>query len=139
MVLFSLFALMDEHDSYKAELKRLIRHRESALYRELGLPTQSDPNEVDYYTLLDLEDVARQLYGPEFATWIKEKASAGDLLFRIADETGIVLLPGRGFGTQHPAGRASLANLNEYEYAKIGRSLRAMAEEYYDEFKQMHP
>ncbi|WP_435232370.1 hypothetical protein [Methylobacterium sp. sgz302542] len=34
-----------------------------------------------------------------------------ELLFRIADETGIVLLPGRGFGTQHPSGRASLASL----------------------------
>ncbi len=32
MVLFSLFGLMDEKDSYKAELKKLIRHREAALF-----------------------------------------------------------------------------------------------------------
>jgi aspartate 4-decarboxylase len=45
-------------------------------------------------------------------------------------------LPGTGFGTQQPAGRASLANLNEYEYAAIGRALRTMADEVYQkEFK----
>lgn len=136
MVLFSLFALMDENDRYKAELKKLIHRREAALYRELGIEAESDPNAVDYYTLLDLEDISLKLYGPEFAAWIKEKASSGDLLFRIADETGIVLLPGRGFGTQQPAGRASLANLNEYEYAAIGRALRGMAEQYHEEFKK---
>ena len=38
------------------------------------------------------------------------------MLFRLADEGGVVLLPGKGFGTLHPSARASLANLNEYEY-----------------------
>ncbi|MFC7067799.1 bifunctional aspartate transaminase/aspartate 4-decarboxylase [Brucella rhizosphaerae] len=136
MVLFSLFSLMDEQDAYKSELKKLIRHREAALYRELGLPPQSDVNDVDYYTLLDLEDIARRLYGDDFAAWVKKNISPTELLFRIADETGIVLLPGTGFGTQQPAGRASLANLNEYEYAAIGRALRRMADEVYQkEFK----
>lgn len=136
MVLFSLFGLTDEKDAYKTELKKLIRNREAALYRELGLPPQTDSNEVDYYTLLDLEDIARRLYGDEFAAWVKKNISPTELLFRIADETGIVLLPGTGFGTQQPAGRASLANLNEYEYAAIGRALRTMADEVYQkEFK----
>ncbi|MGU3494236.1 bifunctional aspartate transaminase/aspartate 4-decarboxylase [Xanthobacteraceae bacterium A53D] len=139
MVLFSLFALMDESDGYKAELKKLIRRREAALYRELGIEPEKDPNAVDYYTLLDLEVIAHKLYGADFASWIVKRASAGDLLFRIADETGIVLLPGRGFGTQQPAGRASLANLNEYEYAAIGRALRGLAEEFYAEFKTRAP
>lgn len=135
MVLFALFALMDESDGYKTELKKLVRRREAALYRELGVAPESDPNAVDYYTLLDLEDLARKLHGDAFATWVKAKFSSGDLLFRIAKETGIVLLPGKGFGTQQPAARVSLANLNEYEYASIGRSLRAMAEHYFAEFE----
>lgn len=136
MVLFSLFALMDEADGYKAELKKLIRRREAALYRELGVPQGNDVNAVDYYTLLDLEAVARDLYGPEFAAWVKKNVNPDELLFRIADETGIVLLPGRGFGTRQPAGRASLANLNEYQYANIGRSLRGMAEEFHRAFEK---
>jgi aspartate/methionine/tyrosine aminotransferase len=68
--------------------------------------------------------------------WVKANFKPNDLLFRIAEETGIVLLPGKGFGTQQPAARASLANLNEYEYAAIGRSLRGMADQSYDEFKR---
>ncbi len=68
--------------------------------------------------------------------WVKASFAANELLFRIADETGIVLLPGRGFGTPHPSGRASLANLNEFEYARIGRALRSMAEEYYAAWKK---
>lgn len=136
MVLFSLFALMDEADGYKAELKKLIRRREAALYRELGVPQGNDENAVDYYTLLDLAAVARDLHGPEFEAWVKKNVNPDELLFRIADETGIVLLPGRGFGTRQPAGRASLANLNEYQYANIGRSLRGMAEEFYKVFEK---
>lgn len=136
MVLFSLFALMDESDGYKAELKKLIRRREAALYRELGLEPQSGENEVDYYTLLDLEDIARRLYGNDFADWVKKNIAPTELLFRIANDTGIVLLPGSGFGTRQPAGRASLANLNEYEYANIGRSLRALADQVYADYSK---
>lgn len=134
MVLFALFALMDETSHYKASLKAVIHRREATLYRELGVEPKEDANAVDYYTLIDLETVARELYGKKFAKWMLKRASTGEMLFRIADETGIVLLPGEGFGVQKPAARASLANLNEYQYAAIGRSLRKMADEYYQEF-----
>lgn len=136
MVLFSLFALMDESDGYKTELKKLVRRREAALYRELGVAPERDLNAVEYYTLLDLEELARKIHGDDFAAWVKAKFSSGDLLFRIAKETGIVLLPGTGFGTKQPAARVSLANLNEYEYASIGRSLRTMADQYYETFEK---
>jgi aspartate 4-decarboxylase len=140
MVMFALFAMMDESDSYKAELKNLVRRREAALYRELGLPPESGPNAVDYYTLLDLQRISTRLYGEAFGAWITERSSSGDLLFRIADQAGIVLLPGRGFGTQQPAARVSLANLNEYEYVRIGRELRRMADEFHAEFvRQQQP
>ncbi|OCJ16159.1 aspartate 4-decarboxylase [Rhizobium sp. AC44/96] len=136
MVLFSLFALMDETDSYKTALKKVIRRREAVLYRELGVPVEPDSNGVDYYTLLDLEAISRKLYGDDFAAWIMKQSGAGDMLFRIADQTGIVLLPGRGFGAHQASGRVSLANLNEFEYAKIGKALRAMADQYYEEFSK---
>ncbi len=134
LVLFSLFALMDENEVYKTSLKKIIRRRQAALYRELGVPVEIDPNGVDYYTLLDLEELARKLYGDEFAVWVTKKFTGIELLFRIADETGIVLLPGEGFGTHQPAGRASLANLNEFEYAAIGRALKKMADDFYQVF-----
>jgi len=49
---------------------------------------------------------------------------------------GVVATPGRGFGGTHASGRVSLANLNEYDYANIGKSIRGMASEYFARFEQ---
>jgi aspartate 4-decarboxylase len=133
ITLFSLFTLMDERECYKKAMKRILRNRKSALYRELGLPVYPDTNGADYYTLLDLEAIATELYGAEFSGWMLAKKEPLEMLFRLADE-GVVLLPGKGFGTLHPSARASLANLNEYDYKKIGRVIRSLAEEYHQEF-----
>ena len=138
MVLFSLFALMDENDNYKNTLKKVIRQRQATLYRELGVSVPQDSYSVDYYTLLDLEKIATELYDSDFASWIRSNFSKNELFFRIASETGVVLLPGKGFGSQHPSGRVSLANLNEYQYANIGRLLKKMAGEYYLAFKRIN-
>ena len=65
-----------------------------------------------YYRLLDLESIATQKYGADFAEWMVARLKPNDALFRLAEETGGVLLPERGVGTPHPSVRASLANLN---------------------------
>jgi aspartate 4-decarboxylase len=139
MVLFALFALMDESRAYNKAMKRIIRRRRVALYRELGIPAVQDPNGTDYYTLLDLEAIAAALHGRDFAAWMIAKKEPLEMLFRLADEEGVVLLPGKGFGVLHPSARASLANLNEYDYGNIGRMIRALAEEYYQEFVSSDP
>ena len=136
IALFSLFDLMDESGAYNAAIKRIIRRRQDALYRELGISTTRDPNGTDYYALLDLEAIAKELHGPKFAVWMLAKKEPLEMLFRLADEGGVVLLPGKGFGTLHPSARASLANLDEYEYTKIGRIVRTLADEYFEEFQQ---
>lgn len=131
MAVFSLFALIDINDSYKQVLKRIIRRRYTALYQQLGIPVPLDETSVDYYTLLDFETIASAFYGPAFGKWVLENTEPNELLYRIADETGIVMLPASGFGSPRPGGRVSLANLNEYDYARIGRTLRAQVEESY--------
>ncbi|MDM0087124.1 MULTISPECIES: bifunctional aspartate transaminase/aspartate 4-decarboxylase [unclassified Variovorax] len=136
MVMFSLFCLMDEPQSYKKAMKRIVLRRKEALYRELGLPLPEDPNSVSYYHLLDLQDIATQMHGERFGEWILTRLQPNEALFRIAQETSIVLLPGRGFGGTHASGRVSLANLNEYDYANIGRALRRMASEFFELFEQ---
>ena len=136
IALFSLFDLMDESGAYNEAIKRIIRRRQDALYRELGISTARDPNGTDYYTLLDLEAIATELHGPEFAIWMLAKKEPLEMLFRLADEGGVVLLPGKGFGTLHPSARASLANLNEYDYTKIGQVIRSLADEYFEEFQR---
>jgi len=95
-----------------------------------------DPNSVSYYHLLDLQDIATQMHGERFGEWILTRLQPNEALFRIAQETSIVLLPGRGFGGTHASGRVSLANLNEYDYANIGRASRRMASEFFEIFEQ---
>ncbi|MCA8037232.1 bifunctional aspartate transaminase/aspartate 4-decarboxylase [Burkholderia arboris] len=135
MVLFSLFALMDTPDAYKKALKRLIRGRKRALYEEIGISyDDTDPNKVDYYTILDLEFLGERAFGREFVDWLLKQVDPSELLFRLAREAHVVLLPGRGFGTPHPSGRVSLANLNESDYRKIGRAVRKLVDDYVQQF-----
>ena len=136
MALFALFSLMDEAGTYRSAAKGILRGRQDALYRELGIPATHDPNGADYYTLLDLESIATTLHGGDFARWMLAKKEPLEMLFRLADEGGVVLLPGKGFGALHPSARASLANLNAYDYTKIGRIVRTLADEYFQEFSQ---
>ena len=136
MTLFSLFSLMDEEQKYKKAMKHIVLRRKQALYRELGLPMVHDANSVRYYHLLDMESLAAQMHGEEFSQWLLKKLKPNEALFRLAEETGVILLPGRGFGTTHPSGRVSLANLNEYDYANIGRAIRGMASEFFAVFEK---
>ncbi|SAL71775.1 putative aminotransferase [Caballeronia peredens] len=135
MVLFSLFSLMDTPDAYKNALKRLIRNRKAALYREIGIaPEDDDENKVDYYTILDIEYLGEKRHGRDLVEWVMKNTEPSEILFRLAKEARVVLLPGRGFGTQHPSGRVSLANLNESDYMQIGRAIRKLMDEYIERF-----
>jgi aspartate 4-decarboxylase len=137
MVLFSLFSLMDTPDAYKNALKRLIRNRKQALYREIGIALEKpDENQVDYYTILDLEYLGERAYGRDFVDWVMKNAKPSELLFDLAKEARVVLLPGRGFGTPHPSGRVSLANLNESDYREIGTAIRKLMDRYVERYEK---
>jgi aspartate 4-decarboxylase len=136
MALFALFSLMDENDRYKHTMQRMIRRRYQVLYRELGFEARDDPNAVDYYAILDLELLGTQRYGPDFVDWLLRSKNPLEILFRLADEGGVVLLPGKGFGTPHPSARVSLANLNEQDYARIGHIIRTLMQDYADEYQR---
>ena len=136
MALFSLFCLMDTANGYKAAMMRLVGARHDTLYRAIGLELPPDPDRADYYTELGLEPIAEQLYGRDFVDWVVKKIAPGEMLFKIADEAGVVLMPGGGFGDPQPAARASLANLNEYDYAAIGTAIRKLLDDYYADYQQ---
>jgi len=136
MALFSLFALIDERDEYKAEMKHIIRQRYHNLYRHVGVDRSDDVNGVDYYTLIDLEKLGEQRYGRVFADWLLANKEPTEPLARLADEGGVVLLPGQGFGTLHPSARVSLANLRDVDYARIGEVVSAILDKYHQEFTQ---
>ncbi len=136
MVLFALYALMDEMERYKNTVKHVLRHRYRALYRGLGIEPQENPNYVYYYTLLDTEELAERLYGREFAEWFMNTLPPEEFVLRLAVEAGVVLLPGRGFEVIHPSARISLANLKEIDYIKIGKTIRRLLNEYYQRFEE---
>ena len=137
MVFFSLFSLMDEEECYKKAMKRLIRRRKQALYKAVPVKPPQDPNSVDYYHLLDMETIGKQMYDPKFIDWLLGRLKPNEFLFNLADRAGVVLLPSSGFGgASHPSARVSLANLTEVQYVQIGVALKAVMDEYYGQYKR---
>ena len=53
-----------------------------------------------------------------------------DIVFRLAEYHGIVLLNGSGFAAPDWSVRISFANLDDHVYDDIGRALRAIARGY---------
>jgi aspartate 4-decarboxylase len=102
----------------------------------MGVKAVRTPNDVDYYSLIDLQTIGGSLYGPEFESWFTKSDLGTSYLFRLAKETGVVLLPGNGFEVVDTSARISLANLTDSEYASIGRFTRQVLDEYYIDFKK---
>ncbi|MEO5686807.1 MAG: bifunctional aspartate transaminase/aspartate 4-decarboxylase [Burkholderiaceae bacterium] len=135
MALFALNGLMDREHRYKAGAKQLVRNRYRTLFTAMGVAPSHAPNDVDYYTLIDLQEIGGKLYGAAFAAWFVEQDLGTRFLFRLAEETGVVLLPGNGFEVVNTSARVSLANLTEFEYAAIGRFTRQVLDEYHADFE----
>lgn len=138
MTLFALNGLMDRLEEYKTAAKQLIRHRYQTLYSSMGVTAEFEPNDVNYYSLIDLQELGRRLYGAEFEAWFVSQDLGTEFLFRLADETGVVLLPGKGFEVVDTSARVSLANLTDYEYRAIGAATRRIVDEYHDAFTLAH-
>lgn len=134
MAFFALNGLLDRQQTYKNAAKRIIRDRYERLCKNIGNAPVRGPNEVDYYTLIDLERLGRELYGDAFAEWFAKSDRGLDFLFRLAKETGVVLLPGKGFEVLDPSARVSLANLTEHDYESIGAFTRKVLGEYHEQF-----
>ena len=135
MALFSLFALLDTEDSYKTLCSLIVRRRLKALFDGLGLTPPVDENRASYYAELDLMAWAEATYGPDFVNFLRRNYECTDVLFRLAEKSGVVLMPGGGFGGPDWSVRVSLANLPEDTYPKIGQLLREAAEGYVEEWK----
>ncbi len=136
MALFSLFALTDAANSYKTLCQLIVRRRYAAFMDGLGITLPSDENRAAYYAELDLMVWAEKTYGPDFAAFLRKNYEPSDILFRLAEQSGVVLLYGGGFGGPEWSVRVSLANLPEETYPKIGQFLKKAAEAYVEEWKQ---
>ena len=130
MSLFALYALLDTDNNYKKQMQSLIASRLTTLWNNTGFQLKPDKLRAGYYTEIDILLWADKLYGNDFAKWLTEHYEPIDFVIRLAKETGIVLLNGGGFDGPEWSVRASLANLDEADYDKIGRHIGAMLEEY---------
>ena len=57
------------------------------------------------------------------------------IVFRLASETGSVVLNGDGFDGPRWSIRVSLANLNEEDYVRLGQNIRQVLNQFADEWK----
>ncbi|HVM97478.1 MAG TPA: bifunctional aspartate transaminase/aspartate 4-decarboxylase [Candidatus Acidoferrales bacterium] len=135
MALFSLAALVDTEDSYKTLCSLIVRRRLKALFDGIGLTPPVDENRASYYVELDLMAWAEHEYGDQFVEFLRKNYECTDVLFRLAEKSGVVLMPGGGFGGPDWSVRVSLANLPEDTYPKIGALLKEAAEGYVTEWK----
>jgi len=135
MALFSLFALLDTANSYKTLCQLIVRRRFKALMEGVGFALPPDEDRASYYVELDLMRWAEMVYGPDFASFLQGNYECTDVLFRLAEKSGVILMHGGGFGGPAWSVRVSLANLREETYPEIGRLLREAAEGYVEEWK----
>ena len=134
MALFSLFALTDTANSYKTLSQLIVRRRFAALMAGLELSLPSDEHRASYYAELDLMVWAEKLHGPDFVAFLRKNYECTDILFRLAAQSGVVLMHGGGFGGPEWSVRVSLANLPEETYPMIGEYLKEAAQAYVDEW-----
>ncbi|MBU3170573.1 aspartate 4-decarboxylase [Clostridium estertheticum] len=135
MAFFSVFALLDKENKYKQLTKDICHRRQKLLFEGLGLELRRDPLDAAYYTEFDLLEWACNYYGDKFANYLQKKYKPVDILFRLAQESSIVLLGGDGFHGPEWSIRISLANLDDEHYSKIGKVLHKILEEYVTEWK----
>lgn len=130
MTLFAAFALLDRENVYKNLTKRICRRRMTLLYEGLGLPRPTLENSACYYTEFDLTEWAERHYGKALADYLRQNYEPVDILFRLAEQSGVVLLNGGGFYGPEWSIRVSLANLDDDAYAQIGQELHKTLESY---------
>ena len=136
MSMFALSSLMDKDEVYHKRMIKIIHDRYDALWKSFGFKMPNDPLRADYYSEIDLLVWAKKLYGQEFADYIDKTYNPLAAVFRLASETGSVVLNGDGFDGPKWSIRVSLANLNEEDFVRLGANIRTILNQFADEWKQ---
>jgi aspartate 4-decarboxylase len=135
MTLFSLAELHDEKKAYQQACIDILRRRALATIEGLGIDVPPNPLFDWYYGLIDFEFWLRKYGGEDVVAWVKANVHPLDIVFRLAEDHGIVLLNGGGFDAPDWSVRVSFANLDEDVYDDIGRAVRAVARGYVMAFR----
>lgn len=130
MALFAAFAYL-HREELQPKLIGMIQKRLNDLWSTTGFTLLPDPNRAGYYSEIDIMVWAKKFYGDDFAKYLSDNYEPLDFVIRLANETAIVLLNGDGFDGPAWSVRASLANLDEDAYLKIGTAIRNILDEYH--------
>jgi aspartate 4-decarboxylase len=130
MSLFSLAELMDDKKAYQKACIGIVKKRFQATIEGLNIEVGENNLYDYYYGLIDFEFWARKYLGEDIVTWMKANVHPLDIVFRLAEDHGIVLLNGSGFAAPDWSVRISFANLDDHVYDDIGRAVRAIARHY---------
>ncbi|SFB73449.1 aspartate 4-decarboxylase [Bosea sp. CRIB-10] len=135
MTLFSLSELMDEAKLYQKTCMEIVNNRAQKMIEGLGIEVPENVLHDRYYGLVDFEFWANKYVGPEVVAYMKKNIHPLDIVFRLAEDHGIVLLNGGGFHAPDWSVRVSFANLDDEVYGQIGRATRAVARGYRQAFE----
>src|SRR5436190_11287138 len=130
MSLFSVAELMDEKKDYQKACIGICKKRVEATIDGLGIDVGENQYFDWYYGLIDFEFWVHKYLGDDVVAWMKENVHPLDIVFRLAEDHGIVLLNGSGFAAPDWSVRISFANLDDHVYDDIGRAVRAIARGY---------
>jgi aspartate 4-decarboxylase len=135
MTLFSLAELHDEKKTYQHACIDIVQRRVMSTIEGLGIEVDPNPLFDWYYGLVDFEFWLRKYGGDDVVEWVKANVHPLDIVFRLAEDHGIVLLNGGGFEAPDWSVRISFANLDDEVYGNIGRAVRAVARGYVMAFR----
>ncbi|MDK0886454.1 aspartate 4-decarboxylase [Clostridium perfringens] len=135
MAFFSAFSLVDKENTYKNQTIDICHRRQRLLFEGLDLPIKENPYDASYYAEFDLLQWALKNYGPEFANYLESNYKPVDVLYKLAQESSIVLLSCGGFQGPEWSVRISLANLDDDAYSEIGTVLRKILEDFVHHWK----
>jgi aspartate 4-decarboxylase len=136
MTLFSAAELMDGKKDYQKACIGIVKKRVHATLEGLGLEVEPNALFDYYYGLIDFEFWARKNLGEDVVTWMKANVHPLDIVFRLAEDHGIVLLNGSGFAAPDWSVRISFANLDDHVYDDIGRAVRTIARGYREAYEK---
>lgn len=136
MAFFCAFALLDDENIYKKQTIEICHRRQKLLFDSLGLSLKKDINDAAYYTEFDLLEWANYNYGSGFANYLESSYKPVEVLYRLAEESSIVLLSGSGFQGPEWSIRISLANLRDEDYTIIGKTLHEILDEFVSRWKE---
>lgn len=136
MMLFSLFGLTDVKNAYKELTRQIVRRRLEKFWAGFHIIPPADPLRAGYYSTVDMLIGADKALGDAFVDYMQKNYEPIDILVRLAEQYGTVLLNGSGFDGPLWSVRTSLANLPDDAYEKIGSELVSVIKQYYDDWQK---